>query len=287
MSQTDTLPLVVGALHYDIVVQTTELPRLDETAVGTRWFPKFGGKGGNQAVAAFPSRMVGAVGADDFGRFLSGHLHDVGVDSRFVTTLSDAASGMSVAVMNAAGDYAATIVSGSNLKIDAAVLDQADVWENVGILVLQNEIPEAINYAAARIARRRGVPVLLNAAPARDLSPEFQELIDVLVVNAVEAEMFGTEPVEDLASARGAAEVLGKKFPAVVVTAGSHGLAWVSGGGTAIALPAEKVKVVSSHGAGDCFTGALARALAEGADLAMACRTASVAAAAHVSCVKA
>ena len=44
--------LTVGSLHYDIMVQADHLPRKDETAVGSRWFPKFGGKGGNQAVAA-------------------------------------------------------------------------------------------------------------------------------------------------------------------------------------------------------------------------------------------
>ena len=43
---------VVGSLHYDIMVEADHLPRRDETAVGTRWYPKFGGKGGNQAVAA-------------------------------------------------------------------------------------------------------------------------------------------------------------------------------------------------------------------------------------------
>ncbi len=37
--------LVVGSLHHDIMVEADHLPRVDETAVGTRWYPKFGGKG--------------------------------------------------------------------------------------------------------------------------------------------------------------------------------------------------------------------------------------------------
>ena len=66
--------LTVGSLHYDIMVEADHLPRRDETATGSRWYPKFGGKGGNQAVAArgngVPARMAGAVGDDTFGVFL-------------------------------------------------------------------------------------------------------------------------------------------------------------------------------------------------------------------------
>ena len=62
--------VVVGSLHYDIMVDAPDRPRKGETVAG-RWRPKFGGKGGNQAVAAARAgavtRMVGAVGADDFG----------------------------------------------------------------------------------------------------------------------------------------------------------------------------------------------------------------------------
>lgn len=74
----DPIVLVVGSLHYDIIVETSTLARRDETAIGLRWYPKFGGKGGNQAVAAKKSgavaRMLGAVGNDDFGRFLRQNL---------------------------------------------------------------------------------------------------------------------------------------------------------------------------------------------------------------------
>ncbi|SLN27850.1 Ribokinase [Aquimixticola soesokkakensis] len=283
MTAPTPLALIIGSLHYDIMVETDHLPRLDETAVGTRWFPKFGGKGGNQAVAARPSRMVGAVGADEFGTFLRAHLQEAGVDHSHVATLPDAASGMSVAIMNRDGDYAATIVSGANLAIDPDSFSAAGVWQDVAILVLQNEVSEAVNLAAARAAKARNIPVLLNAAPARALSRAFSDLVDILVVNAVEAEMFGTPPVQDLASAKAAAAQLAAQFPAVVVTAGAQGLGVARDPQKATALPAIKVNAVSSHGAGDCFTGALANALIGGAALEQACQTAAQAAANHVA----
>lgn len=276
--------LVVGSLHYDIMVEADHLPRRDETAVGTRWYPKFGGKGGNQAVAAaragVRSVMAGAVGDDDFGRFLRTALEQAGVDHGHVRILPGG-SGMSVAISDRSGDYAATIVSGANLQIDAAALEPLP-WADFAVLVLQNEVTEQVNFAAAKLARSRDIPVVLNAAPARPLSPEFAALVDVLVVNAVEAEMFGTPRVTDLASAAIAARQLQRVCPAVVVTAGGEGLAWVQGRDQG-QIAAEKVRVVSTHGAGDCFTGSLAAALAKGQQLGQACTLAAHAAARLVS----
>jgi ribokinase len=153
----------------------------------------------------------------------------------------------------------------------------------VALLILQNEVPEALNLAAARQARSRGVLTLLNAAPARPLPRGMEQAVDVLVVNAVEAEMMGTGPVTDLESAGKAALRLGERFATVIVTAGSRGLAAVTAGGAPFLLAAERVKVVSSHGAGDAFIGALAASLVGGNPLHDACRAASQAAARHVS----
>jgi len=279
--------LVVGSLHYDIMVEADHLPRRDETAVGTRWYPKFGGKGGNQAVAVARAgacaRMLGAVGDDGFGRFLLDRLTAAEVDTGLVATLPGAGSGMSVAILDASGDYAATIVSGANRSIDTGALAQDAVWNGVALLVLQNEVPEAVNLAAAREARARRVPVLLNAAPARALAPGFAALVDVLVVNIVEAEMMGTGPVTSLDSAAAAARQLARTYPSVVVTAGGLGLAAATGQETPFKLPAQAVEVVSTHGAGDCFVGSLAFGLANGVPLAEACGTAAHAAALHVS----
>ena len=113
--------VVVGSLHYDIMVDAPDRPRKGETVVGLSWSPKFGGKGGNQALAAkgqgVPTAMVGAVGGDDFGAALLAGLDRGGVDRSAVATLSSVGSGMSVAIFDAEGDYGAVIVSGSNLSL--------------------------------------------------------------------------------------------------------------------------------------------------------------------------
>lgn len=279
--------LVVGSLHYDIMVEADHLPRKDETAVGQRWYPKFGGKGGNQAVAAArqgaSARFLGAIGADDFGRFLAEGLQAGGVDTRFLRRLPGVGSGISVAVQDREGDYAATIVSGANRLIDPEWVTDDSLWADAGLLVLQNEVSEAVNLAAAAQARARGVPVVLNAAPNQPLSGTFERLIDILVVNAVEAEMMGAAEICCLASAAAAAQHLARRFQVVIVTAGSRGLAVLDMNDGSFQIPAEKVDVVSSHGAGDAFIGALAAALVSGQALRTACEAASHAAAVHIS----
>ncbi len=279
--------LVAGALHYDILVEADHLPRRDETAVGTRWFPKFGGKGGNQAVSArrhgAPTRMLGSLGDDGFGSFLRHQLQHSGVDDRHVATLSGTGSGMSVAIVDGAGDYAATIVSGANLLTPPARVQDPALWQDVGLLVLQNEIPEALNIVAAAEARRRGIRTLLNAAPSRPMSADFTKLVDILVVNALEAEMMGAAPIATLPQAAAAARNLADRFEAVIVTAGALGLAAFGAEDQQFTVPARKITVVSSHGAGDAFIGALAAGLVQGAPFKTACAAASQAAAAHVA----
>jgi ribokinase len=287
MTRAAPVVLVVGSLHHDIMIKADHLPGRDETAVGQSWSPKFGGKGGNQAVAAARAgvacRMVGAVGHDGFGAFLLDALDRAGVDRSPVQVIADAGSGISVAIEDAQGDYAATIVSGANLLLDGRVLEGQTLWDGVRVLVLQNEVPEPLNLLAAHHARHRGIPVVLNAAPARALSPDFCRSVDWLVVNAVEAAMMGAPPVVDLDAALAAARHIVRDFPGVIVTAGGHGLAAATKAGSSFCVPAQQVTVTSTHGAGDCFVGTFAAALSLGDPPDTACRHASAVAAAHVS----
>ncbi|CAM3364464.1 PfkB family carbohydrate kinase [Paracoccus nototheniae] len=278
--------VTLGSLHYDIVVAAPHRPVAGETVTGTAWRPVFGGKGGNQAAAVVaagvPCRMVSAVGDDSFGPFLRQGLRRTGVDDTHVATLTGTGSGMSVAIMDAGGDYGAVIVSGANLAIDPAVLDGNALWQDATHLVLQNEIPEVLNLAAAMAARARGVITVLNAAPARDLSDAMAGAVDILVVNAGEAEALCAISVTSLQAAQAAAQALSARFGIVVVTAGGDGVA-VAGQGGEYAEPGHAITLVSTHGAGDCFIGTMVAALVKGSDLSGAVAAANLAAAKHVS----
>ena len=275
----------MGSLHHDIVVEAPALPQRDETMTGQRWYAKFGGKGGNQAVAAARTatvRMVGCVGQDRFGEFLLQALGTAGICAKRVQRTAAVGSGMSVAIQDAQGDYAAVIVSGANLAIHQDSLTDPGLWHDAGILLLQNEIAPALNLAAAVQAQARGVPVCLNAAPARDLPEALARLVDVLVVNMGEAAALCGKPVSDLAQAATAAALLAARFRVVIVTAGAAGVAVHDAGDAGFTLAAEPVPVRSTHGAGDVFTGIFAAAWVTGMSLRQCVEAANRAAAAHV-----
>lgn len=279
--------VVAGSLHYDIMLDAHHRPEKGETVMGSGCTYKFGGKGGNQAISAARAgaavAFIGAVGADAQGQFLLQTLRDAGVDTGSVVEISGIPSGMSVAISDADGDYGAVVVSNANQCIPAGLFQQKSVWQDAGMLVLQNEVPETINLCAAMEAKKRDIPVCINAAPARELSSELENCISLLVVNGVEARDMSGITVSDLSSALRAAELLARRFPRVVVTAGEHGVAFCEADQTGRTLPAKKVKLVSTHGAGDCFMGVLCTDLMRRENLEEAVSNANEAAARHVS----
>ena len=215
--------VVLGSLHYDIMLEAPHRPVKGETVTGTRWYPKFGGKGGNQAIAAnvygADVRLVSATGTDNFADYLNARLSQANLPTTFIERLDNTATGMSVAIQDSEGDYGAVIVSGANLAISPQVLENAAIWQDAGILLLQNEVPEALNIIAAEKARGLGITVCLNAAPARDMSENMLSLVDILIVNGVEAEALGCATIDSLDAAGSAAEELSQRFSCAIVTA--------------------------------------------------------------------
>jgi ribokinase len=276
--------IVCGSLHLDIMVYTPTLPRPDETVAGSRWEQKCGGKGGNQAVmaarAGARTAMIGCVGNDSFGKRLRENLAAFGVDASRVGVDLDVGSGMSVALVQDDGDYGAVIVSGSNLRIAPEGL--VAQWAALGgarVLMVQNEISEPANIAVSAAARSSGALVILNAAPARFLSKHLLDQVDILVVNRLEASMLTNETVSSREQAFAAARRLQSGRRTVVVTLGGDGLVFHPPEGEPSWIAPTTVRVVSTHGAGDCFIGTLAARIAAGVSVACAASVASVAAA--------
>lgn len=276
--------LVVGSLHLDVLVHAPDRPRKGETLAGTAWGLQAGGKGGNQAVNAArhgaQTFMVGRVGDDDFGVKLLDALKQGGVSTAYVQLDPTANSGMSVAMIDREGDYGAIIVSGVNQHIGAEDLaGAAEIMAAADCLVLQYEIPLASVWAAARLGREHGVRVILNAAPAYPTTPEDLALVDLLVVNEIEAQMLSGLPVDTPEQVAAAAQHLNALVPVVIVTLGGRGVTVAERGQPLQHRESHRITLVDTHGAGDSFIGALAARLAAGDALMDAVTYANAAAA--------
>lgn len=254
--------LVVGSLHLDVVMHADHLPGLDETVAGDSVDYVFGGKGGNQALAA--SRMgaevhlAGRAGSDAFGDLIRARLDLSGVNLDQLQRDSGP-SGMSTAIVTPDGDYGAVIVSAANLNLAVA---EISIPDGTSVVLLQNEIPDEVNVAIAERAKAAGAQVWLNAAPARALPDGLVQYMDLLILNRVEAAFYAnTELGVD-----------------VVTTLGAEGVRY-----QAAHYPAVEVQALSSHGAGDMFVGALAARFETSRDMPKAIEFAQAAAALHVA----
>lgn len=257
--------VVVGSLNIDLVTSVERHPRPGETVLGEGLHRYAGGKGGNQAVAAAEAgasvAMVGAVGDDDGGQAYLRRLEARGVDVRAVRTSAGHASGQAWITVDAGGENAIVVIPGANSVVSVPDLSGLGAGD---VLLMQLEIPLATVAGAARAAHAVGARVVINAAPYAALPPDVAELAD-LVVNEHEALLLADSGV----------------LPgSLLVTFGAAGCNWDGERFEGAPVPVDEV--IDTTGAGDAFCGALAAALADGADRASAVGRASLAGAAAV-----
>jgi len=275
---------VLGSLNMDISVTVPRLPGPGATVLGSaaRFTP--GGKGANQAVAAArlgaDVRMVGCLGADDFGRRLLAALRAEGIHTGAVRVVDGVPTGLAMIAVDAAGENQIIVAPGANHQVGPPDVAAAAAGPR-DVLVISAEIP------APAITRALAQPgsIILNLAPAPEnaatlVSPG----LAWLVVNESEAAAILGHPVSGLAEARRAATELTTRGPRrAVVTAGARGAALADGPDGAQVIDGFPVHAVDTVGAGDTFVGALAVALAAGVPAAEAVRAAAAAGAAAVT----
>jgi len=273
--------LVVGSLHLDVIVHSSRLPKPDETLLGDNVSYRFGGKGGNQALAAAKIDvqvfMAGRIGTDNFGKQIYDTLSNQNINLDGLQMV-DEATGMSVALIGYDGIYSAVVVSGVNQTID---LSEIAVPDDLTVLVLQNEINTDANFEIIKKVPKSTF-VILNAAPALTPNKSFFERIDLLIVNQLEAKMLlNEEPsIFNNLDALRKLQNLGPKE--VIITLGADGYTGISKNGEIFSEPGIKVDVLSTHGAGDSFVGTLAAFICKGEPINIAAQYAQASSALHV-----
>ena len=264
--------VVFGGINMDLVSTTLRMPMPGETVFGDSFHTAPGGKGANQAVAAArlgaDVRMVGRVGADDFGSTLIDGLRRESIDVSRVDVDPNNHSGIAMILLDGERQNYIVATYGANLACDRAQVNAvSEALEGADALLLQLEVPLEAAKSAATLAKGRGVPVVWDPAPALPIGRDAYEVCDVLTPNQVEAEFLTGIPVVDIDSARRACESLvADGVPTAVVTLGEGGAYYATAEEHGF-VPPFAVEVADTVAAGDAFAAALAMGISEGRTL--------------------
>jgi ribokinase len=280
--------VVVGSSNTDMIIRVPRIPRAGETLLGGEFFTAAGGKGANQAVGAARAggkvTLVARVGRDAFGDQAIAGLRRDGIDVSCVFRDRLTASGVALIFVAKDGENSIAVAGGANAKLSPADVKKATrAIRSAALLVAQLETPLATVTAAAEVAAKAGVRVILNPAPARPLANSLLKLISILTPNETEAELLtGIKVTDEAGAAKACAKLRSRGVRTVILTLGERGAFLADADGQRL-VPGFKVKTVDSTAAGDIFNGALAVALAEGKTVLDAVRFANAAAALSVT----
>jgi ribokinase len=289
---------VVGGYGIGMTVRTQRVPARGETIGDAVFSAGPGGKASNQAVGVarlgVRAALVSAVGDDTLGEGSRAFWEREHVDHSAVVTVAGAATMVGTILVEPDGENRIIVSPGALDHLSAEHVRAAEHLIAASDLVLvSQEVPQAVVVEALRVARDNGVPTQLNPAPGRALPAGCEHLVDILTPNASEARLLAGLPPADQAEPTDAGadpsadtgadadqreagrllDALRAVYPAatLVLTRGRHGAVVDAGphDGTGtdsrdgrFVVPAPTgVVPVDTTGAGDAFNAALAVAL--------------------------
>ncbi|HNH59721.1 MAG TPA: PfkB family carbohydrate kinase, partial [Cyclobacteriaceae bacterium] len=199
-----------------------------------------------------------------------------GINTDYIFSDPKNPSGVALITVDSHGENCIVVASGANGSLSPADIESAkSEIESGDFILMQLEIPiETVEYAA-ELASKKGIPVILNPAPARTLPEKLLKCLYVITPNEHEAEMLSGIKVTDWNSARKAADIISDKgVDNVVITMGAQG-AFVKEKDQYYTVDATKVVAIDTTAAGDSFSGAFCVGLAEGKNILEAVKTAT------------
>lgn len=258
--------LVVGSLNMDLVTHVHKTPRIGETVHGNGFQEIPGGKGANQAVAlgklGADVTMLGRVGTDGFADTLLSNLEANRVDATYVEKVPEAPTGIAMVMVNDDGDNSIVVIAGANFELTENMIDDS-VLDGMDYVLVQLETPLETVEAVFRKAKARGIKTILNPAPAKQLSMDLLQNVDMLIPNETEFEgITGIEAIDDESIEAGAEKLFDAGMTEILITLGKRGAYYLNSAGKRHKESGYKVAAVDSTAAGDSFIGGLLRCLA-------------------------
>lgn len=263
--------LVFGSFVVDLMARAPHLPVPGETVKGSRFKMGPGGKGFNQAVAAFQAgaevTLATKWGKDSFAEIAQNTMERLGMGQERVFRTDEEGTGCALILVGEdSSQNEIVVVPGAALTITEEETDSLkELIAECDFVLMQLETNLDAVERVAEYAAQSGTKVMINPAPAADLPESLWERIDIITPNEVEAEYYTGIPVcSEAAAAKAAGWFHSRGIGTVVITMSDQGAYVSSASGVKGLIPAFPVEAVDTTGAGDAFCGGLLAALAEG-----------------------
>jgi ribokinase len=249
-----------GDLGVDSVVRLDHLPDADEKLWVDPAGEFAGGMMGNAAVAAASlgasAAVVALLGSDTRGALVLHELRRRGVDTRHVQTI-DSPTFWTLSLTTPSGERALiqfpTLAFGADWARAPEAVKQAR-W--VHTAAEQGDPVRTLLHDAKRLGATTSLDVEFPFVLRTDL-PDILSFVDVAFLNSGAAEALGG--VEEAAR-----QVRASGAGTALVTMGAEGVYMLQRDGRDRFLPAHKVQVVDTNGAGDAFAGGFAAGILKG-----------------------
>lgn len=276
--------VVFGNVTLDAICHpVNEVPRYESLAF-ERAMISPGGCASNVAIGlaslGVPTGLIAHIGDDDAAGLLESYWQRVGIDTRFVQRIPQVTTAVSVGLVD--DDFQPRFVHtpGANGHLTAEAIDPptllsagAKSLHVGGYFVLTNVLDEILSEKLAQ-AKALGLVISLDVVyNVRMDDPKIRAAlwkampyIDYFLCNMKEA----TRMLDEDDPQKAARALKERGASNVIIKLGAKGC-WVKGDSVSKAIPAPKVEVVDTTGAGDAFAAGFIAALNQGANLEAAC----------------
>jgi ribokinase len=281
--------VVVSSINLDLVVGADCIPQVGETIIGNSFNTFYGGKGGE------PGSRSGQTGLPRFNGRKRWQRHFWNAvaswDGRrrrgynYVNKV-EGASGVALITTGGRGENNIVVVPGANSLLTPELLEKATPrLERAGFILAQLEIPLETVDSLAQFAERHDIPLMLDPAPACELSGALLRRVSWITPNETETqELLKTDIGNGDQGYDAAAErLLACGVKNVLLKLGSRGSVIAQRNLKKQHVLAFTVNAVDTTAAGDAFNGGFAVGVMRGLTVARCAVFASAVAAISVT----
>ena len=275
--------VVVGNAVVDVAYQVERLPGAGETVLARERTVDIGGKGLNQAIMAHRAgaevRFCAGLGGDPAAAVIRARLEAEGLSTAWLVSVP-CATDESIVYVARSGENC--IVSTNEAARHLAPRHTEGVLVGVApgdVLLLQGNLSREVTDMCLARARAAEATTILNPAPIAFDYARLWPMVDIAILNQIEAQTLTGEAEIDAATA----VLRGRGAGKVVLTLGPEGALVHEALGPSQSVPASAVIAVDTAGAGDVLAGVVAAGIDRGLSLMPAVRWAVAAASRKVT----